>query len=86
MHGAHVDLNALIAGAVPRNKPERIAKALYINRHRSLDSWKLTQLCETTAISTRVSEVNQALRRARAGWFVRCTQVGKGFFYQLVEA
>lgn len=66
-------------------KAGRVYRALLKREGQWVNGWDLTQVCQTTAISTRISEVRQQLP---AGEVIEGRRVGRsgGYEYRLVAA
>jgi hypothetical protein len=88
MHGGSVRWDLMQSGqyGVPKNAAERVVEVLlwHLRRERAeVGGWDLTLRAEVSAVSTRVSEANAALRGT--GWSIACRRDGHKAFYRLTE-
>lgn len=81
----HLEVVKMHCGKItnPRTKAGQVYSFLKANRGRFFGGWDLTLRCQTTAISTRVSEINMQLQGTNEA--VETRQDGQKWFYGLVD-
>lgn len=69
----------------PHSKAGEIYRFLKVNMGTYFSGWDLTIACHTTAISTRISEINTQLEETDAYEEVDSDHRKEGWFYGLVH-